>query len=140
MNTEMKRLDTLPRLSLVARCADLLAALRRDTAGVLSATVATADGLAVASTLGERHEADKMAAMSGSIAALASALTQEAGQGEPERVVLESARGHIVSMKVPSPGAGLVLTVVSDHGAVLGTLLWQCRSTAERIAASASTA
>jgi predicted regulator of Ras-like GTPase activity (Roadblock/LC7/MglB family) len=127
-----------PRLLLVARCAELLAELQRDTMGVLSATVATADGLAVASTLAGRSEVDKLSAMSGSIAALASALTRETGHGEPERVILESTRGHIVSMKVPSADASLVLTVVTDNNAVLGKLLWQCRATSERIAAFAA--
>ena len=131
------RADTLPRLTLVARCAELLAELRTGTTGVVSATVSTEDGLAVASTLADRHEVDKLSAMSSSIAALASALTREAARGEPERVILQSARGHIVSMKVPAAGTGLVLTVVSDDSAVLGKLLWSCRTTSERIAASA---
>jgi predicted regulator of Ras-like GTPase activity (Roadblock/LC7/MglB family) len=127
----------LPRLTLVARCAELLAELRAGTSGVVSATVSTTDGLAVASTLADRHEVDKLSAMSSSIAALASALTREAARGEPERVILESARGHIVSMKVPAAHAGLVLTVVGDDNAVLGKLLWSCRAISERIAASA---
>lgn len=126
------------RLTLVARCAELIAELRSSTTGVLSATVATADGLAVASTLGSGPEVDKLAAMSGSIAALASALTRETGHGEPERVTLESSRGQIVSMKVPGTDVGLVLTVVTDNEAVLGTVLWHCRATTEKIAASAA--
>lgn len=128
----------MPRLALVARCAELLAELRQGTPGVVSATVATADGLAVASTLVGGSEVDKLAAMSGSIAALASALTRETGRGEPERVILESAGGHVVSMKVPGSAAGLVLTVVTDGNAVLGKLLWNCRATAEKLAAAAS--
>lgn len=126
------------RLTLVARCAELLAELRASTVGMRSATVATTDGLAVASTLGSGPEVDKLAAMSGSIAALASAMTRETGHGEPERVILESSHGHIVSMKVPDTSIGLVLTVVATHEAVLGTLLWHCRATTEKIAASAA--
>jgi predicted regulator of Ras-like GTPase activity (Roadblock/LC7/MglB family) len=125
------------RLALVAHCAELLDGLRRSAPGVLSATVATTDGLAVASTLSNRAEVDKLAAMSGSIAALASALTRETGHGEPGRVILESSRGHIVSLKVPSSDPDLVLTVVTDHSAVLGKLLWHCRATADGIAAQA---
>lgn len=125
----------LPRLALVAHCAERLAALRAGTAGLVSATVATVDGLAVASTLGDRHEVDRLAAMTGSIAALAAAMTHEARHGEPERVILESTRGHIVSMKVPGGAPGLVLTLISNDSAVLGTLLWQCKATADEIAA-----
>jgi uncharacterized protein len=129
-------LSVQPRLVLVSRYAELLQRLRSGTAGVTSASIATADGLAVASTLTDEHDIDKLAAMSGSIAALASALTRETGHGEPERVVLESATGLIVSMKVPGPGGGMVLTVVTDRHAVLGKLLWDCRATALEIAQS----
>lgn len=125
-------------LVLVAHCAERLDDLRRSAPGVLSATVATTDGLAVASTLSNKGEVDKLAAMSGSIAALAAALTRETGHGEPGRVILESSRGHIVSLKVPGSDPDLVLTVVTDNSAVLGKLLWHCRATAEGIAARAA--
>jgi predicted regulator of Ras-like GTPase activity (Roadblock/LC7/MglB family) len=124
-----------PGLLLVSRYADLLARLRRDTAGVVSASLATADGLAVASTLADEEDIDRLAAMSGSIAALASALTRETGHGEPERVVLESETGVIVSLKVAGQQGGMVLTVVTDRDAVLGKLLWDCRATALEIVA-----
>lgn len=128
-----------PRLALVAHCAERLAALKGGTAGLVSATVATTDGLAVASTLADRHEVDRLAAMSGSIAALAAAMTREAQHGEPERVILESNCGHIVSMKVPAAAPGLVITLVSDDSAVLGQLLWRCRAAADDIAAYLAT-
>lgn len=128
------------RLALVARCAEQLEALRRNAPGVMSATVATSDGLPVASTLTHQAEVDKLAAMSGSIAALAAALTRETGHGEPGRVILESSRGHIVSLKVPASDPDLVLTVVTDNSAVLGQLLWHCRATADCIAAQTAAA
>ncbi len=127
------------RLVAIARCAELIAALRSGTPGILSVTVATADGLTVGSTLTNKVEADKLAAMSGSISALAAALTRETGHGQPERVLLESDRGQILSMSVPGPAGGLVLTVVASKASVLGTLLWSCRQTADRLA-EASTA
>lgn len=126
------------RLALVARCAELLEDLRRNASGVMSATVATTDGLSVASTLSNKSEVDKLAAMSGSIAALAAAFTRETGHGEPGRVILESSRGHIVSLKVPDCGPDMVLTVVTDNNAVLGKLLWHCRATVDGIAAHAA--
>lgn len=129
-----------PRLALVAHCADRLALLKAGTAGLVSATVATVDGLAVASTLADKHEVDRLAAMSGSIAALAAAMTREARHGEPERVILESSHGHIVSMKVPAATRGLVITLVSNDSAVLGQLLWRCKAAADDIAAYAAAA
>lgn len=124
---------TAPRLLLVACCAEQLATLRADTPGLASATIATLDGTLVASTLADREQADKLAAMASSISALSAALTREAGHGEPERVTLESSEGQILTCKVSDRGAGLVLLAVADRQAVLGTLLWQCKAAAERI-------
>lgn len=126
------------RLVLVARCAELLAELRRSTPGIAGATLSTTDGMTVASTLGDKPGQDRQSAMSGSIAALASVLMRESGLGEPDSLILESGRGHLVTLRVPMPGAELVLTVTSDAGLVLGTLLWRARQTAERIAAVAA--
>jgi predicted regulator of Ras-like GTPase activity (Roadblock/LC7/MglB family) len=133
MNKALQATLSLPRLRFVAHCADVLAELRRGTTGVTSATLATADGLALASTLDGRQDADRLAAMAGSIAALASAMTRETGHGEPERVIMASASGHIVAMKVPAPDQTLVLAVVTDANAVLGQLLWACRASTDKI-------
>lgn len=131
--------ETLTRRQRLApACAALLDELQRGTDGVLSATLATADGLAVASTLAAGAEAERLAAMSGSLAGLAAAMTAEAGHGEPGALVLQSSAGHIVALKVPGRATDLVLTVVSDTHALLGKLLWACRATAERIAGVAT--
>lgn len=122
-----------PRLRFIAHCADVLADLRRDTTGVMSATLASADGLALASTLDARQGADRLAAMAGSMAALASAMASEAGHGDPERVILASTDGHIVAVKIAVPAQTLVLALVTDSHAVLGQLLWACRSAVEKI-------
>lgn len=128
------------RLVTIARLADILADLQRGAPGVVSATLASADGLTVASTLANSHDADKLSAMSGSLSALAGAMTREAGHAAPERLILESGSGHIVSMNVPvstSPSSGdLVLTVVTNQSSVLGKLLWSCRSTADLVTAA----
>lgn len=122
-----------PRLRFIAHCADVLADLRRGTTGVTSATLASADGLAVASTLDARQGADRLAAMAGSMAALASAMASETGHGDPERVILASGDGHIVAVKIPMPTQPLVLALVTDSNAVLGQLLWACRSAVDQI-------
>ena len=114
----------------------LLAELQRGTPGVLSATLASADGLTVASTLSNNHEADKLSAMSGSLSALAGAMTREAGHGVPERLILESSTGHIVTMGVSTASGDLVLTVVTNQSSLLGKLLWSCRSTADLVTAA----
>lgn len=124
------------RLITIARLADILAELQRNTPGVLSATLASADGLTVASTLSSSQDADKLSAMSGSLSALAGAMTREAGHGTPERLILESSTGHIVTMSVPAASGDLVLTVVTNQSSLLGKLLWSCRSTADLVTAA----
>ncbi len=128
------------RLVTIARLADLLGELQRGTPGILSATLASADGLTVASTLSDSQDADKLSAMSGSLSALAGALTREAGHGAPERLILESGSGHIVSMGLPVPSGDLVLTVVTNESSLLGKLLWSCRNTADLVIAACTAA
>ena len=79
------------RLLTITQFSDALRRLRQDTPGVLSATLASTDGLTIASTLSRSQEADRIAAMSGSISALAGALTRETGHETPETENLSSA-------------------------------------------------
>ena len=120
----------------LGRLASALADLQRSAPGVVSATLASADGLTVASTLTNSQDADKLSAMSGSLSALAGAMTREAGHAAPERLILESDSGHIVSMNVPVPTGDLVLTVITNQSSLLGKLLWSCRSTAVQVIAA----
>lgn len=128
------------RLVTIARLAELLGELQRGTPGILSATLASADGFTVASTLSDSQDADKLSAMSGSLSALAGAMTREAGHSAPERLILESGSGHIVSMNVPVASGDLVLTVVTNESSLLGKLLWSCRNTADQVIAACAAA
>ncbi len=130
MNSTHQTLSEAQRQNLVAYCKTLLSDFCSRTDGVQSATFATFDGVTVASTIDGKTEGDKISAMSSSISALAAALTREVKHPEPDRVLLESEHGRIVFIKVP---AGIVFTAVTDHTTVLGTLLWNCRSTTEKL-------
>ncbi|MES2898167.1 MAG: roadblock/LC7 domain-containing protein [Pseudomonadota bacterium] len=122
------------RHDLIVFCTRLLNDFCATTAGIQSATIATFDGVTVASTVEGKTEGDKIAAMSSSISALAAALTREVKHSEPDRVLLESEDGRIVFIKVQAANAGLVFTAATDHTIVLGNLLWNCRSTTEKLA------
>ncbi len=124
------------RLVTIARLSDILANLQASAPGIASATLASTDGLTVASTLASSQEADKLSAMSGSLSALAGAMTREAGHATPERLILESNSGHILTMNVPAAFGTLVLTVVTDQSLVLGKLLWSCSTAADQITAA----
>ncbi|MES2933088.1 MAG: roadblock/LC7 domain-containing protein [Pseudomonadota bacterium] len=138
MNKTNQTLTEVQRKDLTAYCTVLLNDFCAKTAGVQSATIATFDGVTVASTIIGKTEGDKISAMSSSISALAAALTNEVKHPEPDRVLLESEHGRIIFIKVPAASVGMVFTAVTNHNAVLGTLLWNCRSTSERLAAYAS--
>lgn len=134
MIKENKSLDAAKRQALTTYCTGLLKDFCIANTGVQSSTVATYDGVTVASTLHGKHASDKLSAMSSAISALAAAMTREVGHPEPDRVLLESEHGRIIFIKVPAAGTGIVFTAVTDHNALLGTLLWNCRSTTEKLA------
>lgn len=119
-----------------ARWSELLSGLQRSTAGIQSATLASADGLTLSSTLSDPREADRFSAMASSMSGLAAALSHESGHGAPQRLILESAEGLFVAMAVPRPAGLLVLAVVASPQAMLGKLLWNCRRAVGRLAGS----
>ncbi len=134
MNDANFTLSEAQSLDLRAYCVTLLQDFCAKTAGVQSATFATYDGVTVASTISGKTEGDKIAAMSSSISALAAALTREVRHPDPDRVLLESEQGRIVFIKIPAARVGIVFTAVTDPTTVLGTLLWNCRNTSDRLA------
>lgn len=139
MTKAIRPFNESQKQAMKAYCTGLLKDFCAATAGVQSSTVATVDGVTVASTIPGKLESDKLSALSSSMSALAAALAREVGHPEPDRVLLESEQGRIIFIKVPVAGAGVVFTAVTDHNASLGTLLWSCRSTAEKLAIYTST-
>lgn len=125
------------RLVEIARFAEILQQLRADSHGILSATLASADGLTVASTLANAQDADKLSAMAGSISALAGALTREVGHIDAERLILETASGRVLTMSVPLPAGAMVLAVVTNQGSLLGKLLWHCKDAVDKLVRAA---
>lgn len=117
----------------VAHYTQLLTKLKHEVHGVISVTLVSADGLTVASTLTDAHEAARLSAMSGSISALASALARETDHGSPERLILESSQGLILTMNVPANNHDMVLTVVTSRATLLGKLLWSCSAAVQSL-------
>jgi predicted regulator of Ras-like GTPase activity (Roadblock/LC7/MglB family) len=136
MNRQDMKLPQL-RLVAIARFAEILQQLQADAYGVLSATLASVDGLTIASTLAEPRDADKLSAMAGSISALAGALTHEVGHIDAERLILETATGRVLTMNVPLPTGAIVLAVVTNQGSLLGKLLWHCNDAVDQLVRAA---
>lgn len=117
---------SVPRVSRVARTAaqKCLDEFGTNTRHVRSAVLLSADGFEIAALRLDHHGASRMAAMGSSLAAVASAITQEAGLSGFERMLVESEAGIVLVLHVPAALSTLAFVVVAEKKAVLGQLLW----------------
>jgi predicted regulator of Ras-like GTPase activity (Roadblock/LC7/MglB family) len=105
-------------------CIDALVEEHTDIAGAL---VSTVDGFAVASRVTPTVAAERLAAMTSSLVALAEAISHEGQAGECRDVVIDASVGRVLLMDVPQPGHKLLLTVLCHTSATLGQVLWAAR-------------
>lgn len=117
---------TAPKFGRVAqtmaqKCLD---AFGRDTPGLVSAVLLSADGFEVASLRLNEGGAARLAAMGSSLAAVGSAIAQEAGLAGCDRLLVESATGTVLVLNVPHTKPALCLAIVAEKTVVLGQLLW----------------
>jgi predicted regulator of Ras-like GTPase activity (Roadblock/LC7/MglB family) len=86
------------------------------------------DGMEIAAHPKRREGVtQRIAAMSSSLQALATALAKESGLGGNRSVIIESEGGAILVLGIASPGLSASLSVVAANSASLGHLLWACR-------------
>ena len=105
-------------------CIDTLVESHADISGAL---VSTVDGFAVASCVRPPVSADRLAAMTSSLVALAEAISREGHAGECRDVAIDATGGRVLLMDVPQAGHKLLLTVLCDASATLGQVLWAAR-------------
>jgi uncharacterized protein len=115
---------TRQRAEICQTCIDALVEEHADIAGAL---VSTVDGFAVASRVPALVSAERLAAMTSSLVALAEAIGHEGQTGECRDVVIDAAVGRVLLMDVPQPGHRLLLTVLCHSSATLGQVLWAAR-------------
>lgn len=70
----------------------------------------------------------RIAAMTSSLQALASALAKESGLASSRSVIIETEAGAILVLGVPGPGVSASLSIIASTGASLGHLLWAART------------
>ena len=99
-----------------------------ETPGVTAAVVVTSDGFEVASVLPSEASAPKLAVMTSSIHALGEAVVAEALLRRCQNVVIEAEAGNVVMLAIPESQGTLLLTVIASKRAILGHLLWSCRT------------
>lgn len=97
------------------------------------ALVSTVDGFEVAARMSEAISPQKLAAMTSSLLALAEAIANESAAGSCRDLVIDASEGRVLLMDIPGAQRKLLLTVLCDARATLGSVLWAARNTRESI-------
>jgi predicted regulator of Ras-like GTPase activity (Roadblock/LC7/MglB family) len=116
-----------------------LSTLLADVTGVHGAVVASTDGFALAQRGGQGGTVDRLAAMTSSMLALATALGRELEIGALETLILDAERGSVLMLAIPSEPPTLLM-VACDEVCVMGTVLWHAKRCVRGIAVAATSA
>lgn len=126
-----------PRPQATARAAsreELLAQalddLMHNDPDIQAAALVSLDGFTMASALPPGMQADRVGAMSAAILGLGERAAAELGRGHLSQVFIEGDNGYVLLI---AAGDRAVLTAMADKAAKLGLVLYDMKSTAERI-------
>ena len=97
---------------------------------IQAAALVSLDGFTMASALPPGMQADRVGAMSAAILGLGERAAAELGRGHLSQVFIEGDNGYVLLM---AAGDRAVLTAMADPAAKLGLVLYDMKSTAERI-------
>lgn len=102
--------------------------------GVRMALLCTPDGFEIASlTVGEAVKAARVAAMGGSLMAMARAVGREVGYDECSRITFETGAGVVVFQAIQG-NTPCILGLLMDSSAMLGRALWATNEVAQDMA------
>ncbi|NTU70827.1 MAG: hypothetical protein HGB10_03275 [Coriobacteriia bacterium] len=99
---------------------------------VQAAALVSLDGFTMASALPDGMHEDRVGAMSAAILGLGERAAAELGRGQLSQVFIEGDDGYVMLI---AAGDRAVLTCLAGKQAKLGLVLYDMRSSAERIAA-----
>ena len=100
------------------------------TAGAIAAIAVSADGLLIAMSADlDRASADRLAAISSAMLGLANGVSESHPLGEPDKVIIELARGYLLVCTI---SIGCSLGVVASKQASLGTIAYEMAMFANR--------
>ncbi|KGI77490.1 roadblock/LC7 domain-containing protein [Oleiagrimonas soli] len=117
-----------------------LDALGKDLVGIRSAVVASVDGFAIAHASVSQVSEEKLAAMTSSMLALASAIGRELAMGRLQTLMLDADIGKVLMLTIDTPREPLLLMVACSQKSVMGKVLWAARECAKEISATLSAA
>ena len=98
--------------------------------GINAAAAMTGDGLVIASILDPGVDADRFAAMSASLLALAERQIEEIERGSLVQLMIEGTRGAVLPVRA---GADAVLAVSTNPGAMMGRIFIDTRKAARNL-------
>lgn len=104
--------------------------LMHEDADIQATALVSLDGFTMASALPAGMEADRVGAMSAAILGLGERAATELGRGHLSQVFIEGDNGYVLLM---AAGDRAVLTALADPAAKLGLVLYDMKSTAQRI-------
>jgi hypothetical protein len=104
--------------------------LMHNDADIQAAALVSLDGFTMASALPAGMQADRVGAMSAAILGLGERAASELGRGHLSQVFIEGDTGYVLLM---AAGGRAVLTALADPAAKLGLVLYDMKTTAERI-------
>ncbi len=110
------------------RVRSILRGLMGSTGGSVDAAAAiTGDGMVIASVLQEGVDADRFAAMSASLLALAEREIDEIQRGRLRQLLIEGTEGAVLLVQA---GTDAVLAVSAEPGALMGKVFLEARRSA----------
>ncbi|MHB8762008.1 MAG: roadblock/LC7 domain-containing protein [Coriobacteriia bacterium] len=121
---------TAPQATREELLAKALNDLLREDADIQAAALVSLDGFTMASALPEGMQADRVGAMSAAILGLGERAAAELGRGHLSQVFIEGSNGYVLLI---AAGNRAVLTAMADPAAKLGLVLYDMKSTAQRI-------
>jgi len=121
---------TAPQATREELLAKALDDLLREDADIQAAALVSLDGFTMASALPEGMQADRVGAMSAAILGLGERAAAELGRGHLSQVFIEGSNGYVLLI---AAGNRAVLTAMADPAAKLGLVLYDMKSTAQRI-------
>lgn len=112
-------------------CRDTLQSLQSNLGSIQAAIISTVDGHFVTGYHTDKISGERFSAMNSSMLALGETLAIEAQQDVCNFVIVDNAKGYIVSLKIKSV---YLLTTITQRSINLGLLLSHSRACAENLA------
>ena len=96
---------------------------------IVGTAIISRDGLPIASNVGKK-DAETFAAMSAAMQGAAETAAAELDQGEVEQVIIETAKGKVISV---GAGKKAILVILADKKANLGLVLLEMHRSVKKI-------